>query len=46
MHRRLPTEKEATENVELLEKETGIKYSKNQKEKAVKKLMGKETWFE
>jgi len=39
------TERQARQKVELLEKETGLRYGKTEKEREIRRLMGKEPWF-
>ena len=46
MSSKLPSEKEAREQVKQLEKHTAVKLSRRQRQDAIKRLMGKKRWFE
>jgi hypothetical protein len=45
MQERPLTEEEAMKEIERQEKEFGLKYPKREKEKEIRRLMGKEPWF-
>ena len=40
------TEEEARLEIERIEKECGVKYPKKEREKEMKRLMGKASWFD
>ena len=40
------SEEEARLEIERIEKEYGVKYPKKEKDKAIKRLMGKMAWFD
>jgi hypothetical protein len=45
MRERSMNEENARKEIERLEKELGVKYPKREKEKEIRRLMGKEPWF-
>jgi hypothetical protein len=46
MQERPLTEEKARKEIERLERELGVKYPKGEKEKEIRRLTGKEPWFQ